>query len=281
MKKRKKIDSKEVGLDVGLMVFQFFLKTEYLHYGYFTPDLKIDVINLKKAQEQYFDYLVKHIPTGTKTILDVGCGSGKTAEELIKLGYKVDCVSPGKILTEHASKKLKGKVEMFSCKYEDVETDKKYDLILFSESFQYIPIKDSMSKAISMLNPGGHIIVCDFFKKDVPEKSWLGGGHSYKNWLEQLNEYPVMILTEEDITENTAPTIDLANDLNQQVVKPIATNVGLLAEDRFPWIVKLLRWKYKKKLEKMRHKHFSNTVTGEHFKKHKKYMFYLLQLKDS
>ena len=277
-RKNKKVDSKEVGLDVGLMFFKFFLKTEYLHYGYFTPDMDIDVIYLKKAQEQYFDYLVKHIPEGTKSILDVGCGSGKTAEELLKLGYQVDCVSPGKILTEHAMKKLEGKIEMFPCKYEEVKTDKKYDLILFSESFQYIPIKDSMNKAIDMLNPKGHIIVSDFFKKDLPEKSWLGGGHRYDDWLEQLKIYPVKIIKEEDITENTAPTIDLANDLRQQVLKPIANNVGLLAEDRFPWIAKLLKWKYKKKLEKMRYKHFSNTVTGEHFKKHKKYMFYLFQV---
>lgn len=266
-------------MDVGLMVFQFFLKTEYLHYGYFTPDLEIDVVNLKKAQEQYFDYLVKNIPEGTQSILDVGCGSGKTAEELIKLGYQVDCVSPGKILTEHAMKKLKGKIDMFSCKFEDLQTDKKYDLILFSESFQYIPVRYSMPKAINLLNPDGYILVCDFFKRDVPEKSWLGGGHSHKDWLEEVKTYPVEIIKEEDITENTAPTIDLANDLNQQVIKPIANNVGLLAEDRFPWIVKLLKWKYKKKLEKMRHKHFSNTVTGEHFKRHKIYKLYLLQLK--
>lgn len=279
MKKRqKKVDSKEVGLDVGLMFMKFFLKTEYLHYGYFTSDISIDIANLKTAQERYFDLLKDHIPENVNSILDVGCGSGKTAEELLKLGYTVDCVSPGKILTEYAVEKLEGKVQMFPAKFEVINTDKKYDLILFSESFQYIPIDDAISKALKLLNPGGHIMISDFFKTNAEGKSWLGGGHRYDMWLQKLAEYPLLKIKEMDITEQTAPTIELANEFKQQVLKPIAHNVGLLAEDRFPWILKLVKWKYKKKLKKMETKHFQNIVNGDHFKKHKKYMFYLFKI---
>ncbi len=116
-KKNRKIDSKEVGLEVGLILFKYFLNTEYLHYGYFSNGLATEVQNLSQAQINYAEFLKGNIPSGVVTILDVGCGSGKFASELTKAGYKVDCVSPGKILTAHAKELLGDKCEMFNCKF--------------------------------------------------------------------------------------------------------------------------------------------------------------------
>ena len=58
-KRIKKVDSKEVGLEIGLHVFKFFLGTEYLHYGYFVDGLEPAVANLKKAQENYAEMVGK------------------------------------------------------------------------------------------------------------------------------------------------------------------------------------------------------------------------------
>ncbi|NJM94843.1 MAG: hypothetical protein HC842_09440 [Cytophagales bacterium] len=76
-KRPRQVDSKEVGLELGLVLFKFFLKSEYLHYGYFSDGLPIDIQNLKTAQERYTDLLMSQIPATAKSILDVGCGSGK------------------------------------------------------------------------------------------------------------------------------------------------------------------------------------------------------------
>lgn len=278
-KKNRKVDSKEVGLEAGLMVFKYFLKTEYLHYGYFSDGLEADVTNLKKAQENYADMLFSHIPEGVKSILDVGGGSGKTAEELIKRGYEVDVVSPGKILTEYMRNKLGDKATIFQCKFQDIQTDKKYDLVLFSESFQYIPMDDSIPGALQLLNPKGHIIACDFFQTDAPGKSLLGGGHKFNEWEEKLSGFEVDTLMANDITNETAPTIDLVNQFNQEVLQPIWGSAFALAEDRVPRVMKFVRWKFKKKLAKMENKHFTGQRNGENFRKYKKYMFYLFQAK--
>jgi 2-polyprenyl-3-methyl-5-hydroxy-6-metoxy-1,4-benzoquinol methylase len=276
-KKNRKVDSKEVGLEAGLMVMKFFMKTEYLHYGYFIDGLATDVANLKRAQENYADLLFSNIPAGTKTILDVGCGSGKTAQELTSRGYQVDCVSPGQILTAYARKLTGDSVNFFQSKFEDVHSNKKYDLVLFSESFQYIPMGNSIPKALEMLNPGGHIMVCDFFKNDPEKKSKLGGGHEYQEWLTYKASFPIKTLVEKDITAETAPTIDILNQMTLEVIKPIWSTVWALAEDRFSWIVKLVRWKYEKKISKIESKHFSGVRTGENFKNYKIYKFYLFQ----
>jgi SAM-dependent methyltransferase len=276
-KKNYKVDSKEVGLELGLRVYKFFLKSEYLHYGYFADGLEADVSNLKKAQENYAELIFSHIPEGTKTILDVGCGSGKTAEQLVAKGYQVDCVSPGQILTAYAKNMLGDKVNFFQRKFEDVITDRKYDLVLFSESFQYIPMDKSIPGALKLLNPGGYIIASDFFSTDPEGKSKLGGGHDYQQWLKIKETFPVKILAEKDITAETSLTIDIVSQLNAEVIKPVWTSAWALGEDRFPLVIKLVRRLYKKKLHKIEDKHFTGRRNGELFRKYKKYVFYLFQ----
>ncbi|MCU0428684.1 MAG: class I SAM-dependent methyltransferase [Cytophagaceae bacterium] len=278
-KKNRKVDSKEVGLEIGLLLFKYFLNTEYLHYGLFNNGLATEVQNLAKAQQNYADFLIQHIPSQVKTILDVGCGSGRFAKELSDRGYQVDCVSPGTILTDHARTLLAGRSEIFNCKYEDLKTDKKYDMVLFSESFQYIDMDASFSNSLKYLNPQGHIMVCDFFKTDPENKSMLGGGHDFQRFLEVQKKYPVSILKEQDITKETAPTIDLVNKLSMEVLHPIYKLLFLLLEDRFAWVAKFIRWKYQKKLDKMERKHFQGQRNGANFQQYKKYMFYLYQAK--
>lgn len=274
------IDSREVGLEVGLNVFKFFLKSEYLHYGYF-EGLEIDVANLRQAQENYAKMLFAHIPAGTKSILDVGCGSGKTAAQLLSMGYEVDCVSPGTILTKYARNLVGPKTHIYRSKWEETELQRKYDLILFSESFQYIPMQIALQKAIAALNPGGHIMICDFFQTDAPGESKLGGGHKYSEWKTIYPAMPLRLIHERDITEHTAPTLDLVHQMTQEVIRPLWTSGFALAEQRFPLLLKFVRWYYKEKLEKMERKHFSGERTGATFKTYKKYMFYLFQAQNA
>jgi SAM-dependent methyltransferase len=278
-KRIKKVDSKEVGLEIGLLIFKYFLDTEYLHYGLFT-NLAPEVKNINQAQVNYAEFLKHEVPEGVKSILDVGCGSGRFALELSNSGYKVDCVSPGNILTEHARKILGDRSTIFNSKFENVVTDKKYDLILFSESFQYINMEAAFTNALKFLNPEGHIMICDFFKTDPENKSLLGGGHKYDEFLEVLKKYPLEVIKERDITKETSPTVDLANKLTMEVAFPAYRLVFMLVEDRFPMIAKFVRWKYKKKLEKLETKNFGGKRTGENFMKYKKYMFYLLRAKN-
>jgi 2-polyprenyl-3-methyl-5-hydroxy-6-metoxy-1,4-benzoquinol methylase len=280
-KRVKKIDSKEVGLEIGLIIFKFFLKTEYLHYGYFTKDLNNDIHDLPKAQEKYAELLISFIPEGVKTILDVGGGSGKFAQKLHESGYEVTMVSPSKVLNKYAENLLGEAVDVHTKKFQDLELDKKYDMVLFSESFQYIPMEESLSRAKQHLHPNGHVLISDFFKTDPEGKSLLGGGHKFHEWEEIIAKHPeYQLLKEQDITAETSVTIDIVKTFTESVIEPTWRLLFALGEDRFPKIMKLVKWKFKKKFAKMENKHFTGQRNGANFRKYKKYMVYLYQVKE-
>jgi hypothetical protein len=85
-----KVDSREVGLVAGLNLFSYFLGTRDLHYGLWQDDLEVCIQNLPAAQQRYSEFLISHIPEGVKRILDVGCGAGGLASELLARGYEVE-----------------------------------------------------------------------------------------------------------------------------------------------------------------------------------------------
>jgi len=273
----RKLESREIGLDLGLLLFKNFLDTDYLHYGLFTDGLQPKITNIPVAQENYAQMLISMIPMNVKSILDVGCGSGRFAHTLIEKGYSVDCVSPESILTDYAEELLKNKSKIVKCPFQNYESKKRYDLVLFSESFQYIPIKSAVSNAIHHLHQNGYILISDFFKTDAPGKSPLGGGHSLKNWEGLYPEYPLELKLCKDITNETAYTIDVANQLSQNLLHPIWKLILQSLNQRYPRILKLLKWKFNPKLNKIEYKYFSGENNGDSFRKYKRYMVYLFQ----
>src|SRR4249920_563305 len=151
------LPSREFGLAIGLILGRFFVKMEDLHYGYWTDDLTIEMANVAKAQAQYSDFLMSHIPEGVKSILDVGCGAGNTARKLLDRGYQVDCVSPNSFLTSVAQETLGNRATFFKCRFEDLQTDRRYDLLFFSESFLFMRLDEAIATALQLLRPGGYI----------------------------------------------------------------------------------------------------------------------------
>jgi len=168
--KDKKTISREIGLEIGTLCGRHILNVEHLHYGYWTKDLKVDLSHLPAAQKNYTDFLMSNIPDGVHTILDVGCGMGHTAKRLTEAGYAVDCVSPSAFLAQQARELLQDKCKIFECFYEQLHTEKRYDLVLFSESFQYIAPETAIQKTLALLNPEGQMLICDVFKLSTKEK---------------------------------------------------------------------------------------------------------------
>jgi SAM-dependent methyltransferase len=236
---------------------------------------------LRFAQEEYVQFLLSRIPEGVKAILDVGCGAGRIADKLLSLGYAVDCVSPSVFLTEQTRKVVGEKCEIFECEYEELETQKRYDLVMFVESFQYIALPEALANTSRFLNVGGSMLICDIFKKDVGEKSRQSGGHELSKFFDLVQTYPFTPTEDVDITEQTAPNIDLLNEALEQVARPVADSVADFLADRYPTVFRLLSWKYQDELEKINRKYSGGSRTAEHFKQFKSYRLLRYRKNDS
>jgi SAM-dependent methyltransferase len=279
MAKTPKVDSKEVGLVAGLNLFHFFLGTRDLHYGLWGEDLEVCIQNLPQAQQAYSDYLIGHIPQGVSSILDVGCGAGGLASELIARGYQVQGVSPSPLLSEAAQKQAGADFVIHHGRFEDVEipVSEKFDLVMFSESFQYIDLDEVLERAQSLLRPGGYILICDFFKTGAEGKGVIGGGHKLSAFEKQLKQSGLKTLAEDDITRQTAPNLDIVNQMGRELILPTMKLIGYTFKSNRPWLSKIFTWKFRKKLDKIDLKYLSGERNAESFAKHKIYKLYLLQ----
>lgn len=218
-KSKKKIDTRAIGLDVGLAFSKFLTGKENLHYGLWDPKWDVCAENVGRAQEAYTAKLFRLLPKGNNLrILDIGGGAGETAKKLVALGHQVDIVIPSAFLAERCRENAGPTATVHECMFEDLKTDKKFDLCLFSESFQYIPLDQSLPKALGLLAPGGVILIADCFRNpaffaSTDEDAKVGGGHALADFRAALKTLPVSVVSDEDITRMVAPSVDVEQEL--------------------------------------------------------------------
>ncbi len=287
-KKKKKEASRLVGLDIALKVSSFVTGKEHLHYGLWEK-LDVTLENLGKAQEAYtnllFKYLPKKEPQKKLEILDIGGGAGENAKKLIERGHRVTIIVPSKILAEHAKINTNKKAEILITTFEDyIPKYNSFDLCLFAESFQYIPIKTALKKASILLKNNGEILIADCFRSDKKQIGIIrqpGGGASLKSMEKELEIQKFKILVRKEITKLVAPSVELEQKFYNTLGFSINRIVTSLNVNR-PITLKFLKIIYKIFFNKRRRKRlekrlFENTRTADSFIKYNHYMIYKLR----
>ena len=274
---KDKFNSKVIGLDAGLLIGKFFMDTEELHYGYWPNDKTATAQNFSEAQERHSQLIIDNIPKGVKKILDVGSGSGSLAKKIVGLGYQVDCVIPSEFLADKVQQKLDGSSKIHITKFEDLDISSNYDLILFSESFQYVHLIKSIDKILSILDKNGYLLICDVFHKNVSGISPMRGGHRLDLFENEIGKTDLVKKTDIDITLETAPTWDFLNQFLNEVAIPISDMSHSYMKYKYPKLIRFMKWKYRNRLEKIRKVWLSNELTGENFAKFKSYRLFLFK----
>ncbi|MBN2019058.1 MAG: class I SAM-dependent methyltransferase [Sedimentisphaerales bacterium] len=278
MNRQTTISSRDLGLEFASICGRYFLGLEHLHYGYWPDGLPVNIHNLRAAQEHYTNFLVSHIPAGIRSILDVGCGSGQTSKHLVELGYSVACVSPSPMLSGRVRQLIGDAGQVFECRFEELQTDGRFDLVLFSESFQYIRLTDAIEKAYEILKPAGYMLICDVFRKDVKEqagKNGVGGGHRLAKFYREIENLPFERLEDVDITSRTSPNLQLLDEAMQDVARPIVDSGMDFLAGRYPLMSRLLGWLYRRRIEAAYGKYFKGARSSVDFESFKTYRLFL------
>ena len=104
------------------------------------------------------------------------------------------------------------------CTFEEFTGTGPFDLCLFSESFQYIPLAESLPKCAALLAPGGQVLIADCFRTEAYWAAPRRGrspvaGIGWPRFRMALERSAFAVAAEEDITDAVAPSIDLEQQL--------------------------------------------------------------------
>ena len=79
-------------------------------------------------------------------------------------------------------------------KFEDSNLDGGYDLVIMSESCQYIPIEKVFEMSQKLLN-AGYLMICDYFVVDQDAGELSKSGHDYNEFLRVAEFSPFEIVS--------------------------------------------------------------------------------------
>jgi SAM-dependent methyltransferase len=263
-KHSRRIDTRALGLDVSLAAIRWLTGAENLHYGLW-DGLEPVAGNLRAAQEAYTDRLLARLPPGRLRILDIGGGAGETARKLLAAGHRVEIVVPSAFLAARCRANAPGAV-VHETTFERAAPEPGFDVCLFAESFQYIPLEIGLAKALGLLAPGGRVILADCFRSDAYQGRRVhgpkpGGGHRLSAFRELVARLPAEVLEEEDITDAVAPSINLEQAFFNVIGHALVQGDTALAARR-PLVRRLVRWGVRAALSEPRRAALWTRLTG-------------------
>lgn len=256
-----------------LRVYHYVFELDHLHYGLWEPDDPLTLTGLKAAQQRYEDYLVERLPVGTRTLLDVGCGTGMMSLRFDEMGLEVEGLSPHPHERDLYRERLAAPFHLVP--FQDFVTEARFDCVLMSESAQYISPESLLAKAAICLKRGGWLMICDYFVRDHATGIMAESGHKLTAFKAEATRQGFELKAHEELTNRVLPTLDLAAEWADRV----ALAADILSEDfrdKHPWITKLIAYRARQKITRLKEER--RLLDSEEFIRNKQYLFLLYRL---
>jgi MPBQ/MSBQ methyltransferase len=257
--------------DRALRFYNEVLGLEHLHYGLWEEGEALTLENLRIAQARFEDLIVETIlgerPLAKTRILDVGCGWGSLSRRLVSQGFRVEGLSPDRTQRENFTATMAA--PFHHTRFENFQPEgRRYDVLVFSESCQYVKLDGLIQVAKQCLEPGGRIVICDYFTLPSATGRLAKSGHGLAGFKETM-QAAFTLESENDITDRVIPTLELAEDFVRR---------GLIAADilteklrsGYPQLTKLFMHLSRKKREKLESQRV--LIDADAFLAHKRYL---------
>ena len=239
----------------ALKFYSDVLGLAHLHYGIWNADDELTLANLQAAQERYQQAIIALLPAPDAArpvhILDVGCGTGELSKTLKAMGYHIEGLSPD--INHVDSYETKVGAPFHHCLFEEFEPTKTYDVIIMSESCQYIALDALFANVTQCLAARRQWIVVDYFVKDGVAGVMAKSGHTYTMFQRAVANSQLTMDYDRDITEAVLPTLDFAANLVARGELALSMLKQRIDQRSFVLskIVNLILWLARKKLTKL------------------------------
>ena len=269
-------------IDHVLKLYSETIQSSYLHYGFWdNPGIiqveRMTLQDVKDAQVRYIENLASYIPDEVNSILDVGCGIGGNTDFLLNEGYKLETLSPDDFQRSIIGQKFGNKIPFHHCKFEQFKINRKFDLILESESACYINISKGFSKARDVLKMGGYLLASDYFVyfNDNSKSPHLRSSHDLEKYMESAKEHGFELIKEYDQTKNTMLTLDYGKHLIERFINPTVDYAIFSAKKNYPFVTMVMKKLFKSKFDSKKDQ--LELLDSNLFRKYRKYMIFLFK----
>ncbi len=178
-------------------------KLEALHLGVFEDPSEPASL----AQRRATDRFLRAVPPPPATLLEVGCGVGTTARELVGRGYRVVGISPERAQIEIARKRCP-EGQFLQARFEEAALPPgPFDALLLQESAQYLDPLVLFDRALDLLKPRGRVVIFDEFARFRRDRS-PEPLHLLKDFLNQAGRFGFEVISKEDLSAKVLPSFD-------------------------------------------------------------------------
>jgi SAM-dependent methyltransferase len=208
-----------------LNVFMHILTAEeggvdYLHYGFFQNDDEPIAV----AQERSTRMLLERLPPPPARLLEVGIGLGTTLHRLTQLGYDATGITPDeKQVAAARGRYPNARIE--AAPFETFRDERRFDVILFQESSQYIQSNALFAKAAGLTD---RVLVLDEFALQAVERP--DALHPLQGFIEAAALHGFRKTEEIDLSQQAAPTVGYFMRRIARYREPLVRDLGLTGE---------------------------------------------------
>ncbi len=243
----------KVGDSIDLEIYVKVLGLNSLHLGLWQKGQPVTMDEVPKAQENYTIKLINMFPEEVKTVLDVGAGVGDNAIYLAKKGMKVTCISPSPSQENYFAENVLAEydnITFIRSRFEDLEINEKFDVVLMSESSNYFPMEYGLDQTIRYLKIGGYLVMGAHFRKD--NRTDFKEMHVHETYLENAKKRGLILIEDIDVTDQVIQTVELMHNIFKYI--PPITDVLIdfykkSFRKKYKFISKLVSMFFKQEIE--------------------------------
>ena len=189
-----------------------------------------------------------------KRVLDAGCGTGHTSLKLIERGYVVTALTPDSYQAALCRRRLDGAAgvaEVAEVRLEDFSPERPYDLVLLSESSQYIKQRRLFPAILRCLEPGGYALIADYFRKE--RRRFYRHCQVDEEFVREADRAGMKLMQEIDVTSRAAPTLEFARKLFDRYGKPFLAATRDAAREHAPVLSRVLPLVFRRTFRRLCH----------------------------